>query len=55
MDPMTVMAIAGVILLIVFTGYLIIYNVFQISVAGDIPVSYTHLRIVGLNLELTFP
>ena len=35
-DPMTVMAIAGVILLIVFTGYLIIYNVFQISVAGDI-------------------
>ena len=35
-DPMTVIAIAGVILLIVFTGYLIIYNVFQISVAGDI-------------------
>ena len=28
-DPMTVMAIAGVILLIVFTGYLIIYNVFK--------------------------
>lgn len=38
-DPMTVMAIAGVILLIVFTGYLIIYNVFQISVAGDFTAS----------------
>ena len=45
-DPMTVMAIAGVILLIVFTGYLIIYNVFQISVAGDIRF-YGLLKTIG--------
>ena len=30
-DPMTVAAIAGVGFLIVLTGYLIIYNIFQIS------------------------
>ena len=45
-DPMTVMAVAGVILLIVFTGYLIIYNVFQISVAGDIRF-YGLLKTIG--------
>lgn len=45
-DPMTVIAIAGVILLIVFTGYLIIYNVFQISVAGDIRF-YGLLKTIG--------
>lgn len=35
-DPITFIAIVGLLLVIVFTGYLIIYNVFQISVAGDI-------------------
>ena len=35
-DPATVLTIAAVLLLIIFTGYLIIYNVFQISVANDI-------------------
>ena len=35
-DPTAIAAIAAVALLIVFTGYLIIFNVFQISVAGDI-------------------
>ena len=45
-DPMTVMAIAGVILLIVFTGYLIIYNVFQISVTNDIRF-YGLLKTIG--------
>ena len=45
-DPMTVIAIAGVILLIIFTGYLIIYNVFQISVAGDIRF-YGLLKTIG--------
>ena len=33
-DPTVVVAIAAMALLIIFTGYLIIYNVFQISVAG---------------------
>ena len=34
--PQLLPAIVAVALLIIFTGYLIIYNVFQISVAGDI-------------------
>ena len=46
MDPMTAIAIAAVALLIVFTGYLIIYNVFQISVAGDIRF-YGLLKTIG--------
>lgn len=45
-DPMTVIALAAVALLIIFTGYLIIYNVFQISVAGDIRF-YGLLKIIG--------
>ncbi len=36
LDPMTLMAIIGVLVLIFMTGYLVIYNVFQISVARDI-------------------
>ena len=46
MDPATVLAIAAMVLLIVFTGYLIIYNVFQISVAGDIRF-YGLLKTIG--------
>ena len=46
LDPMTAIAIAAVALLIVFTGYLIIYNVFQISVAGDIRF-YGLLKTIG--------
>ena len=45
-DPMTIIAIAAVVLLIIFTGYLIIYNVFQISVAGDIRF-YGLLKTIG--------
>lgn len=45
-DPEVVIAIAAVILLIIFTGYLIIYNVFQISVAGDIRF-YGLLKTIG--------
>ena len=41
-----VIAIAAVALLIIFTGYLIIYNVFQISVAGDIRF-YGLLKTIG--------
>ena len=46
LDPMVVIAIAAMLLLIVFTGYLIIYNVFQISVAGDIRF-YGLLKTIG--------
>ena len=46
MDPATVIAIAAVLLLIIFTGYLIIYNVFQISVTNDIRF-YGLLKTIG--------
>lgn len=45
-DPGTILAIAAMLLLIVFTGYLIIYNVFQISVANDIRF-YGLLKAIG--------
>lgn len=45
-DIGTVLAIAVLLLLIIFTGYLIIYNVFQISVAGDIRF-YGLLKTIG--------
>ena len=38
MDPVTLLFIVGILLLILLTGYLIIYNVFQISAAGGHPV-----------------
>ena len=46
MDPMTVMAIIGLLTIITFTGYLIVYNVFQISVSGDIRF-YGLLKTIG--------
>ena len=46
LDPVTVGIILGVLLLILLTGYLIIYNVFQISVAGDIRF-YGLLKTIG--------
>lgn len=45
-DPTSAIAIAAMLLLIIFTGYLIIYNVFQISVAGDIRF-YGLLKTIG--------
>lgn len=45
-DPMTVAVVIILLLLIVFTGYLIIYNVFQISVANDIRF-YGLLKTIG--------
>lgn len=45
-DPITLTGIVMLLLLIVFTGYLIIYNVFQISVAGDIRF-YGLLKTIG--------
>lgn len=44
--PGTVLAIIGLLLLIGFTGYLIIYNVFQISVVADIRF-YGLLKTIG--------
>ncbi len=46
MDAGTAIALASVLLLIVFTGYLIIYNVFQISVTNDIRF-YGLLKTIG--------
>lgn len=46
LDPAAVLAIAAMLLLIIFTGYLIIYNVFQISVVGDIRF-YGLLKTIG--------
>lgn len=46
MDLGLVAAIAAFLFLIVFTGYLIIYNIFQISVSGDIRF-YGLLKTIG--------
>ena len=46
MDPITLFGIIAVLVLILLTGYLIIYNVFQISVAGDIRF-YGLLKTIG--------
>lgn len=45
-DPLMVVAVAALLLIIAFTGYLIIYNVFQISVTNDIRL-YGLLKTVG--------
>lgn len=46
LDPTTVLGVSGILLLIIFTGYLIIYNVFQISVTNDIRF-YGLLKTIG--------
>lgn len=45
-DPTTAIFVVVMLLLILFTGYLIIYNVFQISVAGDVRF-YGLLKTIG--------
>ncbi|MDE6516744.1 MAG: FtsX-like permease family protein, partial [Acetatifactor sp.] len=45
-DPATFTAIVVILLLIIFTGYLIIYNIFQISVTNDIRF-YGMLKTIG--------
>ena len=45
-DITTVMAILSALIIIIFTGYLIIYNVFQISVSNDIKF-YGLLKTIG--------
>ena len=46
MDLGTILSISSILLLIIFTGYLIIYNIFQISVSGDIRF-YGLLKTIG--------
>ena len=46
MDIGTLLAVGALLLLIIFTGYLIIYNVFQISVTNDIRF-YGLLKTIG--------
>lgn len=45
-DPITAVGIVGLLIIIIFTGYLIIYNVFQISVSNDIRF-YGLLKAIG--------
>ncbi len=47
-DPETLIAVVAFLILIAFTGYLIIYNVFQISVVGDIKF-YGLLKTIGVT------
>lgn len=49
-DMSMVTGMAALLLLVIFTGYLIIYNVFQISVAGDIRL-YGLLKTIGTTPE----
>ncbi len=46
LDGLTIISIVGILALIIFTGYLIIYNVFQISVSNDIRF-YGMLKTIG--------
>lgn len=46
LDAKTVMGVLAALLLIIFTGYLIIYNIFQISVVRDIRF-YGLLKTIG--------
>ncbi len=48
MDMQTLIAILAFLLLIIFTGYLIIYNIFQISVTEDIRF-YGLLKTIGVT------
>ena len=45
-DPTTMALMAGILLVILLTGYLIIYNIFRISVTGDIRF-YGLLKTIG--------
>lgn len=48
MDAGTIAAVAAFLILVIITGYLIIYNIFQISVAGDIRY-YGLLKTIGVT------
>lgn len=46
MDPLAVLSVIGLLLIIILTGYLIIYNLFQISVSRDVRF-YGLLKAIG--------
>lgn len=48
LDAQSVLSIIAFLLLVIFTGYLIIYNIFQISVARDIRF-YGLLKTIGVT------
>lgn len=48
MDAATIVAVIAFLALVIFTGYLIIYNIFQISVTGDIRF-YGLLKTIGVT------
>ena len=48
MDEGAILAVIAVMAVVTFTGYLVIYNIFQISVAGDIRY-YGLLKTIGVT------
>ena len=48
LDAGTILAVFAVLVVVTFTGYLVIYNIFQISVAGDIRY-YGLLKTIGVT------
>ena len=48
MDAGGILAVIAVMVIVTFTGYLVIYNIFQISVAGDIRY-YGLLKTIGVT------
>ena len=48
MDAGSILAVVAVLVVVTFTGYLVIYNIFQISVAGDIRF-YGLLKTIGVT------
>lgn len=48
LDFGSILAIIAVLVIVAFTGYLVIYNIFQISVAGDIRF-YGLLKTIGVT------
>ncbi|MCI7639870.1 MAG: ABC transporter permease [Clostridiales bacterium] len=48
MDAEGILAVIAVLVVVTFTGYLVIYNIFQISVAGDIRY-YGLLKTIGVT------
>lgn len=48
MDPQVVISIISFVLLVIFTGYLIIYNIFRISVSEDVRF-YGLLKTIGVT------
>ena len=48
LDAGEIVAVVAFLILVIFTGYLVIYNIFQISVTGDIRF-YGLLKIIGVT------